>query len=230
MEGLFLESGGGKRGSAGNPFPVGRDRKPAGVGGAWATALTWSHPRASRARDRQGGVGLLQGCDRTLRGGRRAVTGRGAAGARARAPGGRAAQPGDLARGWAHLGRLGGSQRGAAARSQVPGRRRPLGDLAEARQAGVRQRGLWTPGRSTLQGGERPVNARGVSSRQKFQTGLEAPPRRARGPAPAWCKRSGAGSIGSASRPACAPRSPRPRSLAKRFQCAGAPLRGPIAN
>lgn len=41
--------------------PMGRDRGPAGVGGAWATALTWSHPRASPARDRHGGVGLLQG-------------------------------------------------------------------------------------------------------------------------------------------------------------------------
>lgn len=127
------------------------------------------------------------------------------------------------------MGSPGEAGRGAARRSsEVPGSgsAEAAGDLAEARQAGIGQRGLWTPGRSTLQEGERPVNARGASSRQKFQTGLEAPPRLVCGPAPSWYSRSGARGTGSASRPACAPRSPRPRSLAKRSPCAGAPLRG----
>lgn len=53
-------------------------------------------PEGQSARDKQGGVGLLQKGDRPLRGGRRAVSGRSAAGARGRAPGGRAARPGAL--------------------------------------------------------------------------------------------------------------------------------------
>lgn len=127
------------------------------------------------------------------------------------------------------MGSPGEAGRGAAWRSsEVPGSGSAgaAGDLTEARQAGVGQRGLWTPGRSTLQEGEPPVNARGASSRQKFQTGLEAPPRLARGPAPAWCSGSSARGIGPASRLACAPRSPRLRSLPERSHCADATLRG----
>lgn len=169
------------------------------------------------------------GCCRGATGhwGRRpgAVSGRSAEGARGRAPGGRAARPGALTRVWAHLGRLGGAGRGAAARSQVPGRREAAEVLTEARQTGVGQRRLWTPGRSTLSKGERPVNARGASSRQKFQTGLEAPPRPACGPASVRRSPVDPG-IGSASSPACALRLPRPRSLAERSHRAGAALPG----
>lgn len=177
-------------------------------------------PEGQAARDGQGGVGLLQRGAGPLREEAEGRLGRSAAGARGRAPGGRAARPGALTRVWAHLGRLGGARRSGA----VPGSgsAEAAEGLTGARQAGVGQRRPWTPGRSTLCEGERPVNARGASSRQKFQTGLEAPPRLSCGPAPARRSPSGSG-LGSASRPACAPRPPRPRSQAERFQCAGAP-------
>lgn len=75
-------------------------------------------------------------------------------------------------------GRVGGAQlskvpdSGSAEAAEAPG---------AVRRAGVCRRRLSTGG---LSEGERPVNARRAGSRQKFQTGLEAPPRNASFSAP----------------------------------------------
>lgn len=73
------------------------------------------------------------------------------------------------------------AQRGAAWRSsEVPGSGSAgaAGDLTEARQAGVGQRGLWTPGRSTLQEGEPPVNAAAAAAATstRFSLGMATNP------------------------------------------------------
>lgn len=170
-------------------------------------------------------MGLLQRGDRPLReeaGGRLGAQRGGSAGQSAWRKSGAARSP------HPGVGSPGEAGRGGAQRSsEVPGSGSAgaAEGLTEARQVGVGQRLLWTPGRSTLSEGERPVNARGASSRQKFQTGLEAPPRPACGPAPARRSPSDPG-IGSASGPACALRPPRPRSMAERSHCAGVALLG----
>lgn len=88
---------------------------------------------------------------------------------------------------WAHLGRVGGTQL-----PEVPdsGSAEAVGALG----GGQEGRSLWSTahyaGAKGLSGGERPVNARGVNSRQKFQTGLEAPPKNTSYPALPQCSPS----------------------------------------
>lgn len=132
--------------------------------------------------------------------------------------GGPAREPSAL--GLAHLGRADGAQL-----SEFPdsGSAEAAGALGAVRRAGLCGRRLLTPGRDDSPEEERPVNARGGGSRQKFQTGLEAPPRNAPFPAPSPAAGGGADLRGPAPHVLRARRRPRPAGVpGLRSHCAGA--------
>lgn len=71
----------------------------------------------------------------------------------------------------------------SSARSQILGRQRSRETSGAVRRTEVCRRQLSTTGQEDSLEGELPVNARGTDSRQKFQTGIEAPPKNSSYPA-----------------------------------------------
>lgn len=82
-------------------------------------------------------------------------------------------------------GSPGAGGRGATPRGPSSGSAEAAGSPRSGQEVRVCRPQLSAPGPEDPLAGERPVNARGANSRQKFQTGLESPPKNASSPAPA---------------------------------------------